>query len=54
MVGMDMGSREQLGCPDEERLPIEAIGLNHSPVAPSNPREGGSRLGISRLKSQRR
>lgn len=46
------GRGEQLGCPDEGRLPVEATWLNRSPVAPSNPGEAGAGLGFPALRAR--
>lgn len=34
MGGMNVGEGEQLGCPDEGRLPVEATWLNREPCGP--------------------
>lgn len=46
------GEGAQLGCPGEERLPVEAKWVNCSSLAPSNPGEGGAGPGFPALKAK--
>lgn len=47
-----MVEREQLGSPDEGRLPVETTWSYRSPVAPSNPGERGAGLGFPALRAR--